>query len=59
MNTDHFVSKSNVTKVIFDAKVLASNAEDCERLCPHFRHAAPFHTSDSAARPTVAEGLKK
>ena len=27
MNTNHFVSKSNVNKVIFDAKVSSSNAE--------------------------------
>ena len=39
MNTNHFVSKSNVPKVIFDAKVLASNAEDCARLCFYFRQA--------------------
>ena len=58
MNTNHFVSKSNDTNVIFDAKVLASNAEDCARLCSHFRHAAPFHTRDSTARSAVAEGLK-
>ena len=37
MNTNHFVSKSNVTKVIFDVKVLVSNAKDCARLCSHFR----------------------
>ena len=51
MNTNHFVSKSNVIKVIFDAKVLASNAEDCARV-----YVPTFGTPRRSTRGTTRGG---